>query len=99
MQLVLSGKNQFEITQPLREYTENKLERIKRHFDHVININVTFDIEHLDQIVTANLLVSGKTIQAHASSQESMYNAIDELADKLDIQIKKYRGKQTNHRE
>ena len=72
MQLVLSGKNHFEITPPLRQYTEEKLERIKRHFDHVINVNITFYIENLDQIVSANLLVSGATIHAHASSQESI---------------------------
>jgi len=97
MQLVLSGKNHFRVTDSLRYYTEDKFKRIKRHFDHVINVNITFYIEKLDHIVTANLLIAGTTIQAHASSQESMHDAINNLVDKLDGQIKKHRGKQTIH--
>lgn len=99
MQLVLSGNNHFKLTDTLRLYTEEKLERIKRHANghSVININIAFDIVNLDHIATANVLIAGKTIQAHAASQESMYSAIDTLADKLDRQIKKHREKQTAH--
>ena len=39
MNLTISGHH-LEVTPAIREYVQSKLERIKRHFDHVIDIAV-----------------------------------------------------------
>ena len=44
MNLKISGHH-VELTPALREYVQNKLERIKRHFDNVIDITVTLAVD------------------------------------------------------
>jgi putative sigma-54 modulation protein len=86
-----------EVTPAIREYMSSKLERIKRHFDHVIDVNVIVSVEKLDQKVEATVHVSGKDIHAESTDQ-NMYAAIDNLADKLDRQLVKHKEKLTSHR-
>ena len=85
MNLHLTGHH-VEITPAIREYVTTKLERINRHFDHVIDVNVVMTVEKLDQRIEANVHLSGKDI--HVQSHDGdMYAAIDGLIDKLDRQV------------
>jgi putative sigma-54 modulation protein len=96
MNLQLTGHH-IDITPALRAYVENKLERLTRHFDHVIDANVVLTVEGLQQIVEATLHVRGKDLFAEAREPD-MYAAIDVLVDKLDRQIVKHKEKLTDHR-
>ncbi len=97
MQLNLSGQH-IEITEALRNYVSNKMERLERHFDHVTNMHVVLSVEKLRQKAEATLHVSGANLFANAE-HEDMYAAIDALTDKLDRQIKKHKEKLQNHRQ
>ena len=48
MNLTISGHH-LELTPAIREYVQNKLERIKRHFDHVIDIAVILTVDKLPE--------------------------------------------------
>src|SRR3546814_2541381 len=48
MQVNISG-HQLEVTEPLREYIGEKLERLERHFDKITNVQVTMNVEKLLQ--------------------------------------------------
>jgi putative sigma-54 modulation protein len=96
MNLNLTGHH-LEITPAIRAYVINKLDRVTRHFDHVIDVNVVLSVDKLQRIVEANVHVRGKEIHA-ASVDPDMYAAIDALADKLDRQVVKYKEKLTDHR-
>jgi putative sigma-54 modulation protein len=96
MNLNLSGHH-LDITPAIRAYVVNKLVRVTRHFDHVIDVNVTLSVDKLRQQVTANLHISGKDIHAECVEPD-MYAAIDALADKLDRQVVKYKEKRNGHR-
>src|SRR5918993_514713 len=85
MNLQLTGHH-VEITPAIREYVTSKLERIERHFDHVIDVNVIMTVEKLDQKIEANVHLSGKDIHVTAHDGD-MYAAIDGLIDKLDRQV------------
>ena len=61
MNLHLTGHH-LEITPAIRDYVASKLERINRHFDHVIDINVILSVDKLEQKVEANVHLSGKDI-------------------------------------
>ena len=61
MNLQLTGHH-VEITPAIRDYVVAKLERINRHFDHVIDVNVVMTVEKLDQKIEANVHLSGKDI-------------------------------------
>ncbi len=89
MQLSLSGHH-VEVTPSMRAYVEKKLERISRHFDHVIDVHCVLTVEKLRQKAEATLHVRGNAIHADAT-EENMYTAIDLLADKLDRRVLKHK--------
>ena len=96
MNLNLTGVH-LEITPAIRAYVLAKLDRVNRHFDHVIDVNVVLSVDKLRQKVEANVHVRGKDIHAEAIDPD-MYAAIDALADKLDRQVLKYKEKISAHR-
>lgn len=100
MNLTISGHH-LELTPAIREYVETKLERIRRHFDHVIDVAVILAVEKLPekdkrQKAEINLRVRGKDIHAE-SIAEDLYAAIDTLIDKLDRQVLKYKTRVQDH--
>jgi putative sigma-54 modulation protein len=96
MQTKLTGHH-IEITQALRDYVYEKLERIERHFDTVTQVHVILSVEKLRQKAEATIHVAGNDIFADAVD-EDMYAAIDALTDKVDRQIKKHKEKVTDKR-
>ena len=95
MHMSVSGHH-VEITPALRSYVEKKLERLIRHFDHVIDTNVVLTVEKLQQKAEATVHVRGETIHAIAN-HEDMYAAIDALIDKLDRRVVKHKEKARDH--
>jgi putative sigma-54 modulation protein len=95
MQISLTG-NHVDLTDPLREYVNNKMERLERHFDIVQDIHVVLSVEKLRHKAEATLHITGGNLFAD-SVQEDMYAAIDSLTDKLDRQVKKHKEKMTDH--
>ena len=96
MNLNLSGHH-LDITPAIRSYVVDKLSRVTRHFDHVIDVTVVLSVDKLRQQVTANLHIRGKDIHAECVEPD-MYAAIDALADKLDRQVVKHKEKRNGHR-
>ncbi len=95
MNLNITG-NHLEVTPALREYIEQKLERITRHVDNVIAVSVTLSVDKLEQKVNVDLHLKGKDIHVE-SSHADMYAALDLMADKLDRQVLKHKEKLTDH--
>ncbi len=100
MNLTISGHH-LELTPAIREYVHTKLERIKRHFDHVIDVAVILAVEKLPekekrQKAEINLRLRGNVIHVE-SIAEDLYAAIDTLIDKLDRQVLKYKTKIQDH--
>ena|SRR5438034_786419 len=96
MNLTLTGVH-LEITPAIRAYVLAKLDRVNRHFDHVIDVSVVLSVDKLRKKVEANVHVRGKEIHAE-SVDADMYAAIDMLADKLNRQVLKYKEKISAHR-
>ena len=96
MNLHLTGHH-LDITPAIRDYVVAKLDRVTRHFDHVIDVTVVLSVQKLRQRVEVNLHARGKDIHVEASEAD-MYAAIDALADKLDRQVVKHKEKLALHR-
>ncbi len=95
MQINITG-HRLEVTPALRAFTQEKFDKLERHFDHITSINVIFDVEKLRQIAEATVYVAKGEL--HASSEsEDMYAAIDTLIDKLDRQLIKHKEKIRDH--
>ncbi len=95
MQINITGHH-VEITPALRAYATEKMQRLLRHFDHVISINIILKIEKLDQLAEASVNASGRTLFATETAAD-MYAAIDGLVDKLVRQVKRYKERLKNH--
>lgn len=95
MNLSITGRH-LEITPAIREYASQKVARIGRHFDQVIDIQVTLSVEKLEHIAEVTVRLPGKDIHCEARD-ENLYASIDLLADKIDRQVIKYKGKVQNH--
>lgn len=95
MNLQLTGHH-LEITPALRDYVQNKLNRVSNHFDHVIDVRVTMSVEKLVQRAEATLHVPGQDLHVECEN-ENMYSAIDLMIDKLDRQVLKYKEKLVDH--
>lgn len=94
MQLNITGHH-VELTAALKDYVNNKFQKLERHFDHISNVQVTLSIEKQRQKAEANLHISGG--EAHACAEnDDMYAAIDMLIDKLDRQLLKHKEKQVD---
>jgi putative sigma-54 modulation protein len=95
MQLNLTGHH-VEVTDAMRAYAEKRLERIRRHFERVIDVHMVMSVEKNTHKAEATPHVSGSDIHADAIDT-NMYRAIDALADKLDRSVLKYKEKQRDH--
>jgi putative sigma-54 modulation protein len=95
MNLQISGHH-LDITPAIRDYVTGKLERITRHSDNLIDINVILSVEKLKHKAEITVHLSGKDIYVE-SAGEDMYAAIDILVDKLDRQVQKYKQKLKDH--
>ncbi|MGC1441263.1 MAG: ribosome-associated translation inhibitor RaiA [Burkholderiaceae bacterium] len=95
MNLSISGHH-LSVSPALREYVTSKLERITRHFDHVIDIQVLLSVDKLAQKAETTLHVRGKDLHAEAV-HEDLYAAIDRLVDKLDRLVLKHKTKKAKH--
>lgn len=95
MNLSLTGRH-LEVTPAIREYVMNKMARVTRHFDNVIDTQVILSIERLNHTAEITMRVRGKDIHCEAID-ENLYAAIDLLADKIDRQVIKYKSKVQDH--
>ena len=100
MNLTISGHH-LEVTPALREYVLTKLERITRHFDQVVDVNVLQMGEKQKererrQKAEVTLHVKGKDIYVE-QPHEDLYAAIDQLMDKLDRQVCRHKDRLQDH--
>jgi putative sigma-54 modulation protein len=95
MNLTVSGHH-VAVTPALRAYVHNKLERVTRHFDHVIDVSVILEVEKLRQKAEVTVRVRGKDIFVESDAAD-LYVAIDALADKLDRQVLRYKDRVKAH--
>ncbi|KTD53300.1 ribosome-associated, sigma 54 modulation protein [Legionella santicrucis] len=97
MQINITGHH-MDVTPAIRAFTEEKFDKLERHFDQITSINVVFGIEKLRQIAEATVYIAKGEL--HASSEsDDLYTAIDTLIDKLDRQLLKHKEKIRNHHE
>jgi putative sigma-54 modulation protein len=100
MNLTISGHH-LEVTPALRSYVTNKIDRISRHFDQVVDVKVLLTVEkqrekERRQRAECNIHVKGSDLFAE-SSHADLYAAVDELVDKLDRQVGRYKNKVQDH--
>ena len=90
MQINITGHH-LEVTPALRAYATEKMQRLTRHFDHVLSVNIILNVEKLDQQAEAIVHAAGRNLFATHKASD-MYAALDGLVDKLNRQVHRYQG-------
>ena len=91
MQVNITGLH-VELTDALRDYVNEKLARVERHYDNITTVQVTLSVEKERQQAACTMHAAGAELHAEATHND-MYAAIDALADKLDRQLVKHKEK------
>ncbi len=78
----------FEVTPALRAYVETKFARLGRHFDQPLDVRTQLGVRKPSYMAEATVSLNGRSLHADAGGQ-TVYAAIDILADKLDRMILK----------
>lgn len=96
MKIIVTGRH-IEVTPALKDYAEKKIARFERYLSNISEAVVTLGVEKYRHKVEVLLKVNGVLIQAESITGD-VYSAIDEVAEKLERQIKKYKEKLVSHR-
>ncbi|MFM7425916.1 MAG: ribosome hibernation-promoting factor, HPF/YfiA family [Elainella sp.] len=97
MKLVIQGKN-IEITDPIREYVHQKIEKAVSHFQSLTTeVDVHLSVARNPRITpkqTAEVTIyaNGAVVRAEESS-ENLYASIDLVANKIARQLRKFKEK------
>ncbi len=100
MDIFIKGRN-IPVTEALERYAWEKVERVARFFDdertasraEVELIHERNRAVSEPEVAEATLFINGSVLKASEAS-EDMYASIDRMSDKLERQVKRYRGRQ-----
>jgi putative sigma-54 modulation protein len=82
----------MEPTESLRTYAEDKVSKIKKYLDFPIEAHIVLAVEKFRHMADVTLSLDGTLIKG-VEVTEDMYSSIDQVMDKIEIQVKKYRSK------
>ena len=100
MNVSISGHH-ISVTDAMNIAVTEKLEKIERHFDQIQSIQVILSLDNSgasdggkkSHKAEAIMRVSGQEMFVQALDDD-MYKAINEMADKLERQVRKYKTRQ-----
>ena len=98
MRLEVKGRN-VEVNDSIRRYAEEKFDRIERQLPEETQIEVELTLEtnpsiSEDHIAEATVWTKGSTLRVRETSN-AFETSIDQLSDKLERQVKRYREKRS----
>lgn len=97
MQIIISGRH-FSVSEAIKTDINERLGAILSNIRLKISrVQVILDVEHTNRC-TAEVIVSFKhsLIEADVTTRD-MYESIDAVMDKVEIQVRKYLDKKQNH--
>lgn len=93
--IAVTGRH-VHVTEAMKAYAKDKLEKLDRFGDRIIDILVTMDIQKLEHKVDMVLKYGHTLIKSHGSSTD-MYVSIDQAVNKLQAQLVKYKSRLHEH--
>ncbi len=96
MRIEITSKS-FEITDNVREYIEERLTKLTRYFDKLIECHVILKVERIIYRFEITLHGNGFDLFSEAHS-EDVYAAFDAAAGKMERQVRKHKDKVRTHK-
>lgn len=94
--IYIVGKH-FQVTEAIRSYVWEKLSRIEKIADQIIDITVTLDTQKLEHSCSILMNFIHFHIKVNAST-DNIYSAIDKAADRLIKLVRRYKTKLQSYR-
>ncbi|MDQ4127464.1 MAG: ribosome-associated translation inhibitor RaiA [Actinomycetota bacterium] len=100
MEILVKGRN-IPVTEALERYASEKVERVSKFFDDErSDSRAEVELSHErnpsiaePEVAEATLFINGSVLKAREASGD-MYASIDRMSDKLERQVKRFRGRQ-----
>jgi putative sigma-54 modulation protein len=96
MQLSVTFRH-MDPSEALKTYVQERTTRLTKYIDRPLDSQVTLTVQKFRQIADVVINADGIRI-AGQEAHEDMYAAIDLVMDKIERQVKKYKGKIRNHK-
>ena len=96
MRIEITSKS-FEITDNVREYIEERLNKLTRYFDKLIECHVILKVERITYTFEITLHGNGFDMFAEAHD-EDVFVAFDAAAGKMERQVRKHKDKVRQHK-
>ncbi|MCK4249315.1 MAG: ribosome-associated translation inhibitor RaiA, partial [Candidatus Omnitrophica bacterium] len=87
MQISITGRH-FTVTEPIKEYIEEKFLRLDKYKDKIIEAHVILSVEKYRHHAEISLAAKGSNIIVNAES-ENMYASIDKVLGKIQTKIRR----------
>lgn len=94
MKVNIKGRN-IEVTDALKNYIEKRLNKFNKFLTDLTEVVVTVSTEKFTHKIDVLLKVNGHLIQAEGKT-EDLYSAVDQVVEKLEKQVLKYKEKVQN---
>ncbi len=91
----ITGRN-VQVTEGMKQHAIDKLTKLERFTDRIIDIHITMDIQHLEHKVDLVMKFEHTKIKVQAVSDD-MYASIDRAIRKIQSRLTKYRDRLRNH--
>ena len=91
MRITILGKN-FEVSEYLRDMVEKRMKKLDKYFTNSAEAWVTLSVEHNSHVAEVTIPFEGGLIRAEDSTSD-MYASVDNVLDKLEKQLLRYRAK------
>lgn len=91
MKIRITSRHQ-KLSPSLKSYIEEKLERLEKYYDRIIDCEVIMESEKTRESVDVKLKVYGTMLHVKVKDVD-VTKAIDKTMDKLEVQLKKFKAK------
>lgn len=91
----ITGRH-FEVTESMKEYVLEKISKIERLTDHIIDVNVIMEVQKLDHFVEIVMKIGNTKISSQARTTD-MYASINKAVEKIESQLRRYKSKLQDH--
>ncbi|MBA3957639.1 MAG: ribosome-associated translation inhibitor RaiA [Parachlamydiaceae bacterium] len=93
--MTVTGRN-VSVTDAMKDYAQEKISKIERFTNRIIDVIVTMDVQKLEHRVDILLKLDHIKIKSQACCTD-MYASIDKAVHKIETQLLKYRDKIRDH--
>jgi putative sigma-54 modulation protein len=98
VRITITAKH-VKVTDKMKDYAREKLEKLERYFDRIANIKVILNQDGLDHVCEINVSTdTHNQVTAVVHDNEDMHAAVDLCIDKVHRQLGKIKEKLKGHK-